>query len=93
MEATTLLLESAQCESISKPIEEANACRRLLERKYGIDNDRRQWLARLVTTRRIVVLPTANAVGYYRNTREDELLNDPNPIVIFRSIIPTAQNV
>ena len=31
----------------------------------------RQWLARLVTTRRIVILPTPNAVGYDRNERTE----------------------
>ena len=36
-----------------------------------IDDDERHWLARLVATRRIVILPTANAVGYYRNQREE----------------------
>ena len=37
----------------------------------------RQWLARLVATRRIVILPSANALGYYRNIREEGDI-DPN---------------
>jgi len=42
----------------------------------GIQTRHRQWLARLVTTR-VVILPSANALGYYRNTREEGNV-DPN---------------
>mmetsp|Transcript_38773 Transcript_38773/g.75696 ORF Transcript_38773/g.75696 Transcript_38773/m.75696 type:complete len:686 (+) Transcript_38773:199-2256(+) len=37
-----------------------------------------RWLARLVSTRRIVVLPTPNAWGYALNRRTDEWGIDPN---------------
>jgi hypothetical protein len=40
-------------------------------RQQGISDNQRRWLARLVTTRRIVVVPTANALGFYRYTREE----------------------
>ncbi len=79
MEATALLLEAAQCEAMphdSTDIAAAASCRKLLKEK-GIDNAHRKWLARLVTTRRIVVVPTANALGYFRNRREEGSI-DPN---------------
>ena len=55
---------------------EAKSCRMALEEK-GINDTHRQWLARLVATRRIVIVPTANALGYYQNTREEDGI-DPN---------------
>lgn len=55
---------------------DAKSCRMELEAS-GIQTRHRQWLARLVTTRRIVILPSANALGYYRNTREEGNV-DPN---------------
>jgi Zinc carboxypeptidase len=57
-------------------LEEAKKCRNTLRAK-GIDDIHRQWLARLLATRRIVVVPTANALGYARNSRT-ELSRDPN---------------
>jgi hypothetical protein len=72
MEATSLLLESAHCEglprrsslslsasSLDLELKEAKECRQTLKNK-GIDDVHRKWLARLVTTRRIVVAPTTN---------------------------------
>ena len=72
MEATSLLLESAHCEglprrsslslsasSLDLELKEAKKCRQTLKNK-GIDDVHRKWLARLVTTRRIVVAPTTN---------------------------------
>ena len=72
MEATSLLLESAHCEglprrsslslsasSLDLELKEAKICRQTLKNK-GIDDVHRKWLARLVTTRRIVVAPTTN---------------------------------
>jgi hypothetical protein len=87
MEAATLLLEAAHCEalprrhdtssmSLDQQLQEAQQCRKDLRRK-GIDDIHRKWLARIVSTRRIVVVPTANALGYYRNKREEDLI-DPN---------------
>ena len=43
----------------------------------GIDDVHRKWLARIVSTRRIVVVPTANALGYFRDQREEGTI-DPN---------------
>lgn len=79
MEATALLLEATQCEALPRDASEistAKACRKKLKQK-GIDGAHRKWLARLVTTRRIVVVPTANALGYFRNRREEGSI-DPN---------------
>ena len=67
MEASTLLLEAAYCEglprrsssSLDSDLKEAKACRHALRNK-GIDDVHRKWLARLVSTRRIVVVPTTN---------------------------------
>lgn len=79
MEASALLLEAAYCESLPRnpsEIEDAKECRSDLKDK-GIDDVQRKWLARLVSTRRIVVVPTANALGYYDNKREEGNI-DPN---------------
>ena len=59
-----------------KELERAYACRQDLVQK-GVDDAHRRWLARLLTTRRIVVVPTANALGYYQNNREENGI-DPN---------------
>jgi hypothetical protein len=70
MEAASLLLETAQCESsyaYDGPLHESSAS--LLTQ--GIAKKQQQWLARLVTTRWIVIVPTANALGYYQNTRTE----------------------
>jgi len=47
-------------------ITQARYCRRDL-RNRGITDADRKWLARLVTTRRIVIVPTANAEGFFRS--------------------------
>ena len=57
-------------------VEQAQNCRSDLLSK-GISDHERKWLARLASTRRIVILPTANAVGYDRNDRT-EMGIDPN---------------
>jgi hypothetical protein len=54
----------------------AKNCRQSLDEK-GISSPLRQWLARLVSTRRTVIIPTANALGYARNQREEDGI-DPN---------------
>lgn len=87
MEAMSLLLEAAHCESQSD-IQQATTCRRFLETHRGVDEMHRQWLARLVTTRRLVVIPTANALGYDRNTREEGMI-DPNRDFPFDVTDPT----
>jgi len=90
LEAVDLLLEAATCEASPRvavkkthsdrawqqELEKAHSCRDSLAEK-GIDNKHRQWLARLLTTRRIVVVPTANALGYYQRVREENRI-DPN---------------
>mmetsp|Transcript_13879 Transcript_13879/g.20483 ORF Transcript_13879/g.20483 Transcript_13879/m.20483 type:complete len:731 (-) Transcript_13879:23-2215(-) len=87
MEAMTLLLEAAQCESQSD-IQQATVCRRYLETHRGMNDGHRQWLARLVSTRRLVVLPTANALGYDQNVREEANI-DPNRDFPFDVTDPT----
>jgi hypothetical protein len=51
-------------------------CRQSLTDK-GVPSPYRQWLARLASTRRIVIIPTANALGYSQNVREENHI-DPN---------------
>jgi hypothetical protein len=51
-------------------------CRQYLADR-GIPSPLRQWLARLVSTRRTVIIPTANALGYSRNQRAEGTM-DPN---------------
>lgn len=58
-------------------LERAQACRHDLATRYGMNDHQRQWLARLLTTRRIVIVPTANALGYYQKVREEHNI-DPN---------------
>jgi len=63
MEAASLLLEAASCEALPRSKEKdelaaARKCRNALQRK-GIDERHRKWLARLVSTRRIVMTPTS----------------------------------
>lgn len=86
LEAASLLLESASCESYPgrPPLDinteagadwllasqHANKCRDALSER-GITSELRQWLARLVSTRRIVILPTPNALGYDRSERTE----------------------
>ena len=81
MEAANLLLWATACESHPRQNTTAEwaraaACRSEL-REFGVDDTHRRWLARLLATRRIVVVPTANAVGYYRAERVEEGI-DPN---------------
>lgn len=57
-------------------LERAQSCRQNLAAR-GIDDGHRRWLARLMTTRRIVIVPTANALGYYQKVREENNI-DPN---------------
>jgi len=55
----------------------AQTCRQSLATQHGIPSPYRQWLARLVSTRRIVIIPTANALGYFRDNRAEGNI-DPN---------------
>uniref|UniRef100_A0A7S2UH09 Peptidase M14 domain-containing protein n=1 Tax=Attheya septentrionalis TaxID=420275 RepID=A0A7S2UH09_9STRA len=90
IESAEILLEAAACEA--KPnrkianknspilwrleLQSAASCRSELASR-GILDAERKWLARLVATRRIVIVPTANALGYDQNIREENGL-DPN---------------
>lgn len=58
-------------------LQAAKTCRKDLKALHGMDDVHRKWLARLVATRRIVIVPTANALGYYQNRREEGRA-DPN---------------
>lgn len=78
----------------------ARACRKELRQTYGIDDIHRKWLARLVATRRIVIVPTANALGYYQDKREEAGI-DPNrdfpydvtdPAICFQTIAGRTLN-
>ncbi|CAB9526608.1 Zinc carboxypeptidase [Seminavis robusta] len=88
MEATRILLEAAACQALPRfthnndtqwELDSAKAvtCQGRLSDRYGMSDIQQQWLARLVSTRRIIVVPTANALGYYRNAREEGNV-DPN---------------
>jgi hypothetical protein len=57
-------------------MERGQDCRNDLISK-GINDDTRKWLARLVSTRRIIIIPSANALGYDRNERTEYDI-DPN---------------
>ena len=63
-------------EQIEQELDAARECRANLAHR-GIFPLHRKWLARLVTTRTIIVVPAANALGYFRRTRE-EIDVDPN---------------
>jgi len=63
-------------DEIQRELQAARECRANLL-KRGVFPVHRKWLARLVTTRTIIVVPTANALGYFRRTREEGDI-DPN---------------
>jgi len=86
MEAADLLLQAVACEALqfaahtsdtivveqkNETDAAADACRQHLLNTYGMTDQQRKWLARLVTTRRLVVVPTANELGFYNNVREE----------------------
>jgi len=67
-------------------LKDARKCRSNLKANSIYDVDRK-WLGRLVTTRRIVIVPAINALGFYRNEhREDKL--DPKDDFPFESETP-----
>ena len=61
METASLLLEAATCEWLLRSGSANDICRATLA-ESGIDDIQRQWLARLVSTRRIVIVPTGNVM-------------------------------
>ena len=91
IEAASLLLDAAHCESMPHGMEpksddiekwnkweddlrKARVCRKLLKNR-GVDDIQRKWLARLVTTRRIVIVPTSNALGYFHGSHSENGIN------------------
>lgn len=98
LEAAQLLLDAATCESLPRmsmkqdidwdfEMEKARSCRKAWDEGGFTDYDRK-WLARLVSSRRIVVIPTANALGYYRKVREEGNI-DPNRDFPYDLLDPT----
>jgi Zinc carboxypeptidase len=101
LEATQLLLDSASCEALPRlalktsnskeewdiEMQHAYECRQDLANR-GINDTHRKWLARLLTTRRLVVIPTANALGYYQNRRTENNI-DPNRDFPYDQMDPT----
>jgi len=61
----------------NKNVQRARSCRLELKDKFGVGDEDRKWLARLVSTRRLVMVPIANALGYYHNNRTEGNI-DPN---------------
>ena len=74
--ATTTATKSFTPEQWQQELSTAQSCRQSLTER-GVPSPLRQWLARLVSTRRTVIIPTANALGYARNKREEGSI-DPN---------------
>lgn len=76
METAAVLLAAAACEALPgvypglNEVSDAKDCREDL-RANGVDDRQRKWLARLVSTRRIVVIPSANSLGFFNNTRNE----------------------
>jgi len=89
METARLLLEAASCEATvqmdmrsnvtlhTQQLTQYQKCSSVLLEQYGMTLAQQRWLAHLVTTRRILVVPTANALGYFRNSRMEDTV-DPN---------------
>eukprot|EP00979_Chaetoceros_neogracilis_P011839 scaffold3003_cov267-Chaetoceros_neogracile.AAC.4 len=72
IQVAKLLATAASCESGNAPVEvDCNAFYRKYTKREVV------WLARLVSTRRIVIVPAANSNGYYNNQREEGGF-DPN---------------
>ena len=82
VDIASLLLESAWCNSIPSRtlyynytyiVAKAEECRSDLEGR-GVGDVDRTWLLILVTTRSILIFPTANALGYDRKScMEDDI--------------------
>ena len=76
METAAVLLAAAACEALPgvhpslNELSDAKDCREDLK-ATGVDDHQRKWLARLVSTRRIVVIPSANSLGFFYNTRNE----------------------
>ena len=55
---------------------EAEACQSDLEER-GVGDAECRWLSRLVTTRRIIIIPTMNALEYNHKSQTEDGI-DPN---------------
>lgn len=64
--------ESRNSDSLRKDGNGHQPCDAVLEERYGMTPPLRRWLARLVATRRIVMIPTANSLGYFRDVSFEE---------------------
>lgn len=96
MEAAELLLTAGECQAYPRPsvrsdtyqwqgdLRSAFGCRRRFE-QLGIET---QWLARLLTTRRIVLVPVANPLGFTQSVTEEA---DYNPTQDFGYYSGTKQ--
>jgi hypothetical protein len=71
------ITDDASREMWEQELANARSCRQDLADNRGVPSPYRQWLARLVSTRRTVVIPTANALGYSQDVREEAGI-DPN---------------
>lgn len=89
LEAAGLLLDAATCtsyprlsvqqegqEAWDEELKRGVDCRQEMK-DIGVSDENMKWLARLVSTRRIVIVPTANALGYFQKRREENGI-DPN---------------
>jgi hypothetical protein len=74
VEASTTTITTTLDTLWARELQLARTCRTQLE-QLGIDDAHRQWLARLVSTRRLVVVPSANALGFYQKKRLEEEYN------------------
>jgi len=86
MEASSLLLRATECEASN-----SNTCKEKLWNEEGINTAQRQWLARLVGSRRIIVVPAANALGFDRMIREEGTI-DPNRDFPYDLLSSTSSN-
>lgn len=84
METAKLLVFATSCYNSEEDV----SCRQQLEEQWSIrSEDELLWYKSLVDTRRIVIVPTANALGYDRNVREEENI-DPNRDFPFEILDP-----
>jgi len=65
------LKESKIWKDWEEELKKAKRCRSQLS-NMGIRDKKRKWIARLVSTRRIVMVPTVNSLGYFRKTKKED---------------------
>ena len=74
IELAKILVVAASCESGVTDLNRSTCD--IFYSKYTSKNA--AWLARLVSTRRIIIFPAPNAEGYHKNRRNEGLYLDPN---------------